>query len=79
MRFATLFIAVAYSWWPWPYDSVVTGKWRELESRFQVRFPGIDFHCQSARFFLLALIIIVTLSSHGYEGGTYKGYIYSDI
>jgi len=24
MRFATLFIAVAYSWCPWPYDSVAT-------------------------------------------------------
>ena len=41
------------------------GKWRELESRFRVRFPGTDFHCQSARFFLLALIIILTLYSHG--------------
>jgi len=33
---------------------------------FQVRFPGIYFHYQSARFFLLALIIILTLYSHGY-------------
>jgi len=41
------------------------GKCQELESRFQVRFPGIDFHCQLARFFLLALIIIFTLYSHG--------------
>jgi len=31
-----------------------TGKWRGFEWRFQVRFPGIYFHCQSARFFLQA-------------------------
>jgi len=42
------------------------GKCQELGSRFQVRFPRIDFHCQWARFFLLALIIILTLYSHGY-------------
>jgi len=42
-----------------------TGKCQLLESHFQVRFPGIGFHCQSARFFLLALIIILTLYSHG--------------
>ena len=38
------------------------GTWRELESRFQVRFPGIDFHCQSA-LFILALIVMLTLYS----------------
>jgi len=43
------------------------GKWRELEWRFQVRFPGIDCHCRSARFFLLALILILSLYSHGYR------------
>jgi len=42
------------------------GKWRELEWRFQVRFPGIYFHCQSARFLWLAFIIILTLYFHGY-------------
>jgi len=26
---------------------VVGGKCQELESRFQVRFPGIDFYCDS--------------------------------
>ena len=41
------------------------GKSQELESRFQVRFPGIDFHCQSALFFSLVLIIILALYSHG--------------
>jgi len=39
-----------------------------LESRFQVRFPGIESHCRSARFFLLALIIILTLYSYGSRG-----------
>jgi len=43
------------------------GEWREIESRFQVRFPRIDFDCQRARFFLLALIIILTLYSHGFR------------
>jgi len=51
-------------------NHLVRGKWRELESRFQLRFPGIDSHCQSARFFLLALILILTLYSHGYRYGS---------
>jgi len=33
---------------------------------FPVRFPRIDFYCQWARFFLLALIIFLTVYSHGY-------------
>ena len=41
-------------------------KWREFESRFQVRFPRIDLDCQSPRFFLLAFIHILTLYFHGY-------------
>ena len=48
---------------PPPSPPPAAGKRRKLESRFQVRFPGIDFHRQSARFFLLALMIILTLYS----------------
>ena len=48
-------------------------KCMELESRFQVRFPRINFQCHSAHFFLLALIIILTLYSHGSQACSASG------